>query len=127
MRKVRKKIKTVSKELQSIQVFLRTLPDPLQEDVKKELQKAFELGCVFSELQHLPHTPPLDGDGTLKLGPALRYHILETRKVYSEVWKLRSVVEDIFNEKSEVILRGILRENQEVTSGTEVTEISVGE
>lgn len=127
MRKVRKKIRKVGKDLQKIHHFLEGLPQPIQAEVQRELQRAFEAGCAYKELESMPNELPVSEDGVLQIGPALRYHILETRKIYGQVDQLREVVADIFEKKSEEMLHRLLREQVETATGSEVVDIEMGD
>ena len=127
MRKIRKKIQKVGKDLSKIHRFLEDLPDPIRMEVQRELQRAFEAGCAYVELQNLPSSMPIADDGNLQIGPELRYHILMTRKVYGDIDQLREIVADIFEEKSMKMLKKLLREQQETATSTEVTEIEMSD
>ncbi len=122
-RKIRRKIRKVGQDLTSLHEFLEGLPAEIKFDVQQQLQKAFEAGCTFSEIQNVPSELPLDENGIIHIGPALRYHIMEARKVYSDVDQLREIVANIFDQKSQDMLRRIMREQEETTSGTGVVDI----
>ncbi len=125
MRRIRKKIRRIGKDLSSMKVFLDKLPEEMRGDVQRQLQRAFEAGCSYSELQNIPQHPPVDEAGVIRIGPELRYHILETRKVYGDVENLREIVVDIFDRKSQDMLRDLVREDEEQRSDTAAAEIQI--
>lgn len=127
MRQMKRKIKKVGQDLTTINLFLQGLPKEIRDDVQQQLQRAFEAGAVFQEIQSMPQQLPMDAEGMIRIGPALRHHILETRKIYTEVDQLREIVSDIFEEKSQELLHKIVRDQEESTSITETTEITVNE
>lgn len=124
-RKIRKKIRKVGKDLTALQEFLEGLPADIKYDVQRQLQRAFEAGCAYSEIQNVPQTMPVDEHGMIQIGPALRYHIMETRKVYSDIDQLREIVSNIFDKTSQEMLRRIMRSEEEATSGTQAVEIEL--
>jgi hypothetical protein len=125
MRGIRKKIRRVGKDLSSMKIFLDALPSEIREDVKRQLQTAFEAGCAYSELQNIPQHLPVDDAGIIRIGPALKYHIMETRKVYGDVENLREIVADIFDKKSQELLRDLVRGHEEKKSDTNATQFSL--
>lgn len=125
MRRIRKKIGTITKRLRKMRRFIDGLPEDLQTEVQRQLQAAFEAGQAFSEIDALPQTLPVDVDGELRIGPALRFHIMQTRKVYRDVDELRSIVQKIFDDASQKRLTEIMREQEERSSGTDVTNITI--
>lgn len=127
MRTIRKRIRKVGKDLESIHRTIDDLPDPIRGQMKVQIQKAFEAGQVFHELQHVPDAPPIDETGALRIGPALMHHVLTMRKVYSDLNDLKDIVADIFEEHSQSVLRSIVREDRQVVSGTEVAEITIAD
>lgn len=124
-RKIRKKIRKIGKDLTSLHEFLNGLPAEIKSDVQHQLQKAFEAGCTFNEIQSVPSALPLDENGLLQIGPALRYHIMEARKVYGDVDLLREIVANIFDQKSQDMLKKIMRESEEVTTTTQAANIEL--
>lgn len=108
-----------------MQSFVDGVPKPMQAEVQKALRQAFEVGCDFQQLQSLPLRPPVDEQGMLKMGPALRDHILETRKIYGDVDQLREIVADLFDEKSSELLKRLVREQGEQMTGTGVAEFEI--
>lgn len=125
VRKIRKDIRKVGRELEAIRAYVDALPEPFREDVKRQMLRAFEAGRAFSALENVPEKPPVDESGMLRIGPALREHILETRKVYADLGDLRDVAAGIFEKSSEDLLREIVRE--ETVSGTDIMHITVME
>ncbi len=125
-RKIRKQIRKVGKDLTALQEFLEGLPADIRGDVQRQMQKAFEAGCTYSELQNVPQSMPVDDKGMVQIGPALRYHIMETRKVYADIDQLREIVNNIFDQKSQDMLRKIIREQAEKETGSLVVDITTG-
>lgn len=108
-----------------MQEFLEGYPADIRAELQRQLQKAFEAGCLYSELQSIPQSMPISDDGSIAIGPALRYHIMETRKVYRDVEQLREIVASIFDKKSQDMLRAIMRAQEERMSGTEGVELEL--
>lgn len=125
MRKMRKKIASVAKKLRRMRKYLDTLPEEIREDMQRQLQAAFEAGQEFSEIDNLPNSAPIDEDGQMRIGPALRFHIMQTRKVYRDVDELRDIVYKIFDEASQRRLVQIMKEQEEKSSGTRATDITI--
>ena len=125
MRRIRKKIRRVSKDLSKMQNFLDELPEEIRGDVQRQLQRAFEAGCSYSELQNIPQNLPVSDEGVIRIGASLRYHIMETRKVYGDVENLRGIVADIFDKKSQDMLRDLARADEEKRSDTAAAEIQI--
>lgn len=123
--KMRRKLRRIGQDLSILRHYLKDrVPHDHQKEFQRQLQRAFDAGRAFSEVQNLPQSPPISAQGMLQIGPELRRHILEVRSVYSDVDRLRDIVTDIFDEQSEDMLRKLLREQEETASGTGVTEIS---
>ncbi|MCA9371172.1 MAG: hypothetical protein KC680_04395 [Candidatus Peregrinibacteria bacterium] len=122
-RKIRKKIRKVGKDLSSLQEFLEGLPADIRTDVQRQLQKAFEAGCAYSEIQHVPSAMPVDEQGIVQIGPALRYHIMQMRKVYGDIEQLREIVANIFDQKSQEMLRRIIREQEESVNSSNTAQL----
>jgi hypothetical protein len=126
MRSLRKKIRHIGRDLSILRHYLKDrVPYKHQREFQQQLQRAFDAGRAYSEVQNTPQSLPVDEKGQLRIGPALRYHILETRKVYGDVDQLREIVADLFDEKSEKMLNKLLQEQEEQLSGTGTTEIEV--
>lgn len=123
MKKIRKRIGKVGQNLDSIRQFVEGLPDPIRDDVKDQILLAFQAGQELSRLDSVPDTPPVDTEGMLRIGPALRDHILATRRVYGDLQDLREAAERIFDLETARLLEGIVRE--EGVSATMVTEFTV--
>lgn len=126
-RKIRKQIRKIGKDLTELQEFLEGLPAEIRDNAKRQLQKAFEAGCTFSEIQNMPQSLPIDEQGMVQIGPALRYHIMQTRKVYADIDQLREIVSNIFDQKSQQMLRKIMRQQEDVRSGSEAIDIVIGD
>lgn len=125
MDEIRKKLQGIGQDLHALREFIEhQVPQKQRRAVQKEIQRAFEAGIAYSEVQNVPDAFPVTEEGMLKIGPELRNHILESRKVYSDVDQLREVVADIFHEKTEEQLRKIMRRQERRTSGTGATEIA---
>jgi hypothetical protein len=123
---IRKKLRRIGRDLTILRYYLKDhVPHDRQKEFKQQLQRAFDAGRTFSEVQDIPQSLPVGEDGLLQIGPELRYHILETRKIYGEVDQLRELVADIFDEKSEEMIRKIFHEQEEKTTGTESVEIEL--
>ncbi len=105
--------------------FLDGLPAEIRGDVQRQLQEAFEAGQTYNELQNLPQTLPFDKEGAIRIGPALRFHIMQTRKVYRDVDELREIVQRIFDDASQKRLTEIMREQEDSATGTDTTDITI--
>ena len=125
MGKIRKKISKVGKDLTEMQEFLEGYPADIRAELQRQLQKAFEAGCMYNELQNIPQSLPVDEAGAIVIGPALRYHIMETRRIYQDVDQLREIVATIFDKKSQDMLRAIMRAQEERMSGTEGVQLEL--
>lgn len=126
MDEVRKKLQEIGQDLQGLRVYLEShVPRKYQRDFQCQIQRAFNAGMAYNEVQNIPQSLPVDEQGMLKIGPLLREHILETRKVYADVDELRAIVAQIFNEKSEEQILKFNRRNERKTSGSDATQIAV--
>lgn len=123
MKHVRKRIGKVGQNLHAIRQYVDGLPDPLRAEVKDQILLAFQAGQELSRLDSVPDTPPVDAEGVLRVGPALRDHILATRRVYGELQDLREAAERIFDIETARLLEGIVREER--VSATMVTEFTI--
>mgnify|MGYP006865028093 CR=1 FL=1 len=123
---MRKKLRRIGRDLTILRYYLKDrVPHDQRKEFQRQLQRAFDAGREFSEVQNIPQPLPVDDVGMLQIGPELKHHILETRKIYGEVDRLREVVANIFDEKSEEMLKVLLREQEEKTTGTQSVEIEL--
>lgn len=119
-------MRRIGRDLAILRYYIKDrVPRESQKEFKYQLQRAFDAGRAFSEVQNIPAVPPIDDEGMMKIGPELKKHILETRQIYSEVDQLREIVADIFDKKSQHMLRDLLHDQEERTTGTEFAEIEV--
>lgn len=126
MRQVRKKLRGIARDLAILRYYLKDrVPHDQQKEFKYQLQRAFDAGRAFSEVQNIPSVPPVDEEGMIKIGPELRDHILEMRQIYYEVDQLREIVANIFDKHSQSMLKNLLYEQEEKRTGTEFAEIEV--
>lgn len=126
IRKTRKKLRKIGQDLVLLRHYLQDrVPHDYQREFQDQLQRAFDAGRAFSEVQNIPQSPPISDEGMISIGPELREHILEVRKVYSEVDQLRDLVANIFDEKAEAMLRKLLREQEERTTISDSVEMEL--
>ncbi len=126
MRRIRKKLRAVGRDLHTIRSYMRhRVPQQYQKEFQQQIQRAFEAGIAYGEVQNIPQDFPVDEQGMLLIGPLLRKHILESRKIYANVDELREVAADIFNEKTEDQLRKIMREAEEKVSLSDASDITI--
>ena len=93
----------------------RRVPKEYQREFQQQIQRAFNAGMAYSEVQNIPQDFPVSEEGMLQIGPTLRNHIMESRKIYAEVDDLRSVVTDIFHDKTQEHIVKIMRQDTEKT------------
>ena len=91
----------------------RRVPKEYQWEFQQQIQRAFNAGMAYSEVQNIPQDFPVSEEGMLQIGPILRDHIMESRKIYADVDELRGVVTDIFHDKTEEQIRRIMRQSTE--------------
>lgn len=115
----------VEGDLEVLYGFVDRLPHQYQTAARAALRRAVSVGRVMEDLQRLPADPPLTSEGLLLLGPQLRHHILETRKIYAAVEELHTIVTSIFDAKSQDHLRSILRSERDSNSATSSTEFDI--
>jgi hypothetical protein len=126
MIRIRKTLQAIGRDLHVIRNYTtKRVPRQYQKEFQQQIQRAFEAGIAYGEVQNIPQNFPVDEAGMLQIGPSLRDHILESRKVYSDVDQLREVVADIFNEKTEEQIRKFMQPREEKVSGTESFDIAV--
>jgi hypothetical protein len=126
MMRIRKKLRAIGRDLHVIRNYSRKrVPQQYQREFQQQIQRAFEAGIAYGEVQNIPQDFPVDETGMLQIGPLLRDHILESRKVYADVDELREVVADIFHEKTEEQILKIMKRDEEKVSGTDVTGITI--
>jgi|GEM_PF-1043521 len=126
MMRIRKTLSGIGRDLHIIRNYTRKrVPQQYQKEFQQQIQRAFEAGIAYGEVQNIPQDFPVDEQGMLQIGPLLRDHILESRKVYADVDQLRGVVADIFNEKTEEQIRKFMRNNEEKVSRTGSVDISI--
>ncbi|PIR54555.1 hypothetical protein COU75_00240 [Candidatus Peregrinibacteria bacterium CG10_big_fil_rev_8_21_14_0_10_42_8] len=124
MMRIRKTLQSIGRDLHIIRNYSqKRVPRQYQKEFQQQIQRAFEAGIAYGEVQNIPQDFPVDEQGMLQIGPLLRDHILESRKVYADVDQLRGVVADIFNEKTEEQIRKFMRVHEERLSGTESVDI----
>jgi len=114
MREIKQKMRTVGQGLEEMYAFVDGQPHERQERARTALRNAFEAGCTFSELNLLPPQPPIGPDGQMKLGAALKEHVLRAREVYAQMNQLRIVISNLLDEDSEELL-GLLRHDDTTT------------
>jgi hypothetical protein len=122
---IKGKITTVEGDLEVLYGFVDRLPQHYQTSARAALRRAVSVGRTMEGLHRLPADPPVLEDGSILLGPELRRHILETRKVYSAVEDLQQTITDIFDAKSQEQLRSILRNERDSNSATASTEFDI--
>lgn len=126
MIRIRKTLRAIGRDLHVIRDYSqKRVPQQYQEEFQQQIQRAFEAGIAYGEVQNIPQVFPVDSEGMLQIGPLLRDHILESRQVYADVDQLREVVADIFNEKTEAQIRKFMQPHDVKVSGTKSTDIAV--
>jgi len=125
MNEIKGKITTVEGDLEVLYGFVDRLPQQHQTAARAALRRAVNIGRTMEDLQRLPADPPLNSEGLMLLGPELRHHILETRRIYSAVEDLEQTVTDIFSAQSQEHLRSILRSERDSTSSTSSTAFDI--
>jgi len=124
MREIQQKMHTVGTGLAGMHAYVDKQSGMDREDARRALRSAFETGCTFSELNLLPPEPPIGPDGHLKLGAALKKHVLQARAVYAEMGILRDHISDLLELKNDSAeLLGLLR-NDDTTTETSSTALA---
>jgi len=114
MKRIRNKLWKIARDLHRIRSYTRRrVPKEYQQEFQQQIQRAFNAGVAYSEVQNIPQDFPVSEEGMLQIGPILREHIMESRKIYTEVDDLRGVVTDIFHKKTEEHIHRIMRERTE--------------
>ncbi|PIR52642.1 hypothetical protein COU76_05240 [Candidatus Peregrinibacteria bacterium CG10_big_fil_rev_8_21_14_0_10_49_10] len=113
IRQIRGKMQSVEGDLAELFAYMDDLPGHQQEQAREALQRAFEMGISLSDLDRMPGAPLLGEQEMHLLGPELRRHILETRKVYQEIAELKQVARHMFGRKTLQHLRRFLKRRRE--------------
>lgn len=95
MSAVIEKIDLVEAQLTGVQNYLKSLGEEQSEEARKAISAAFQAGCEFSRLRHMPIEFPCDNMGHMQLGSGVKEHIQATRKVYARIAKLRVMTDKI--------------------------------
>jgi len=125
MQQIKGTITCLEGDLEHLFGYVDGLSGEKQHAAKLVLRRAFDMGRSMNDLDRLPAAPPVDDDGTLLLGPELRHHINEIRKVYREIADLKSSVESIFSQHKFNHLHSILRRERRSNTDTSSTEIDI--
>lgn len=125
MNEIKGKITILEGDLEILYGFVDHLPDQYQLAARAALRRAVEVGRGIGDLERLPASPPVDEEGMLVLGPELRHHILETRRVYADIDDLSTTIDEMFSGTSREHLRSILRRERGSNTGTSTTAFDI--
>lgn len=123
MREIKQKISMVEEGIGEMYEYVNGLQQAERDIAREALRHAFDAGRTFHELEHIPAEPPFGLDGQLKLGPILREHVLQARKVYAHIGQLREIIADLLDEDAETLLKAI-QPPEKTSSGTASTELA---
>lgn len=84
MQQVAEQIGLLEQKLARLQEFLALVPEEHREEVRMALQEAASAMAIFKEIQRT-EVFPVDAEGKVILGKALRRHLNEVRAMYSRI------------------------------------------
>lgn len=125
LQKIKGKITGLEGDLEHLFGYVDSLSGTDQSGARSALRRAFNMGRSMSDFDHIPAAPPIGEGGELLLGPQLRHHIVEMRKVYRDIADLRNTIEGVFGSASYNHLHSVLRRERKSNTGTSITEFDI--
>ena len=125
MQQIRGEITDLEGDIEHLYGYVDTLPGTQQLAARAALRKAFDVGRSISTLDRFPSTPPIEENESQLLGPNLKNHIIEMRKVYGDIADLRRTIEGIFGNASLNYLHSTMRKERKNNTGTSVTQFDI--
>lgn len=125
MQQIKGKITGLEGDLEHLFGYVDSLPGAEQREARVALRRAFDMGRSISDLDRVPATPPIGENEVPLLGPELRHHVMQMRKVYGDIDDVRQMIESMFGDVSLNHLHAALRKERKSTTGTATTEFGV--